>query len=67
MAGRASAFWRWAGCQAANSYVKINLSLFELYPREHAPSIPPELILLGNLIYEMSSLDAGDRDSACRS
>lgn len=43
------------GLQAANSYVKINLSLFGLYPREHAPTIPPELILLGNLIYEMSS------------
>ena len=43
------------GLQAANSYVKINLSLFELYPREHTPSIPPELMLLGKLIYEMSS------------
>jgi squalene-hopene/tetraprenyl-beta-curcumene cyclase len=43
------------GLQAANSYVKINLSLFGLYPREHAPAIPPELILLGNFIYEMSS------------
>lgn len=43
------------GLAAANSYVKINLSLFGLYPREHAPSIPPELMLLGRLIYEMSS------------
>jgi squalene-hopene/tetraprenyl-beta-curcumene cyclase len=43
------------GLQAANSYVKINLSLFGLYPREHAPSIPPEMMLLGNAIYEMSS------------
>ena len=43
------------GLQAANSYVKINLSLFGLYPREHTPSIPPELNLTGNLIYEMSS------------
>jgi squalene-hopene/tetraprenyl-beta-curcumene cyclase len=43
------------GLQAANSYVKINLSLFGLYPREHTPSIPPELNLAGNLIYEMSS------------
>jgi squalene-hopene/tetraprenyl-beta-curcumene cyclase len=43
------------GVQAANSYVKINLSLFGLYPREQTPSVPPELILLGNLIYEMSS------------
>jgi squalene-hopene/tetraprenyl-beta-curcumene cyclase len=43
------------GIQAANSYVKINLSLFNLYPREGAPSIPPETILLGDLIYRMSS------------
>jgi squalene-hopene/tetraprenyl-beta-curcumene cyclase len=43
------------GLQAANSYVKINLSLFGLYPRQHVPSIPPELILLGRAIYEMSS------------
>jgi squalene-hopene/tetraprenyl-beta-curcumene cyclase len=43
------------GLQAANSYVKINLSLFGLFPHAHAPSIPPELMLLGNLIYEMSS------------
>ena len=43
------------GLQAANSYVKVNLSLFGLYPREHTPSIPPELNLAGNLIYEMSS------------
>src|SRR5262249_9399208 len=43
------------GLQAANSYVKVNLSLFGLYPRDKAPSIPPEMILFGNLIYEMSS------------
>jgi len=43
------------GLQAANSYVKVNLSLFGLYPRQHAPAIPPELILFGNFIYEMSS------------
>jgi squalene-hopene/tetraprenyl-beta-curcumene cyclase len=43
------------GLQAANSYVKINLSLFNLFPREHTPHIPPELMLLGNVIYEMSS------------
>ena len=30
------------GIQAANSYVKVNLSLFDLYPREYCPSIPPE-------------------------
>ncbi len=43
------------GLQAANSYVKVNLSLFGLYPREHTPTIPPEGMLLGKLIYEMSS------------
>ncbi len=44
------------GIQAANSYVKINLSLFGLYPREHCPSVPPEMILLPHkFIYRMSS------------
>src|SRR5579872_436459 len=43
------------GLQRANSYVKVNLSLFGLYPREHAPMIPPEFMLLGKFIYEMSS------------
>jgi squalene-hopene/tetraprenyl-beta-curcumene cyclase len=44
------------GLQAANSYVKINLSLFGLYPRKHVPSVPPEITMLpGNVLYEMSS------------
>ena len=43
------------GLRKANSYVKINLSLFDLFPRDHAPSIPPEMVLAGNFIYEMSS------------
>ncbi len=44
------------GIQAANSYVRTNLSLFDLYPRSACPSIPPELILLPfNFIYQMSS------------
>ena len=45
------------GMQAANSYVKINLSLFDLYPRAStAPTIPPEIVLLpGNFLYQMSS------------
>jgi squalene-hopene/tetraprenyl-beta-curcumene cyclase len=44
------------GLQAVNSYTKINLSLFGLFPREFAPSVPPELLLIpGNLLYEMSS------------
>ena len=43
------------GLQAANSYTKVNLSLFGLYPRQHVPAVPPEIMLMGNLIYEMSS------------
>ena len=44
------------GIQAANGYVKINLSLFGLYPSENCPSVPPEMVLLpGNFIYQMSS------------
>ena len=43
------------GIEAGNSYVKINLSLFNLFPREHTPSVPPEMFLLGNFIYQMSS------------
>jgi squalene-hopene/tetraprenyl-beta-curcumene cyclase len=43
------------GIQAANSYVKVNLSLFDLFPRSQAPSIPPEIVLFGDFIYEMSS------------
>jgi len=43
------------GIQSANSYVKLNLSLFGLYPREFTPAVPPEMMLLGKLIYEMSS------------
>jgi len=44
------------GLQAANSYVKINLSLFGVYPRKYAPSVPPEIVMLpGNVLYEMSS------------
>ncbi len=44
------------GMQAANSYVRINLSLFDLYPRDDCPSIPPEIILLPfKFIYQMSS------------
>jgi len=43
------------GLQAANSYVKINLALFGLFPHEFTPTIPPEGMLLGRLIYEISS------------
>lgn len=44
------------GLQACNSYTKINLSLFGLYPRKYVPTIPPEIVLVpGDVIYEMSS------------
>jgi squalene-hopene/tetraprenyl-beta-curcumene cyclase len=44
------------GIQAANSYTKINLSLFGLFPRQYVPTIPPELVLVpGVVLYEMSS------------
>lgn len=44
------------GLQAANSYTKINLSLFGLYPRQHVPSVPPEVVLLPlDVLYQMSS------------
>ena len=44
------------GVQAANSYTKINLSLFGLFPRKYVPTVPPELVLLpGGVLYEMSS------------
>jgi squalene-hopene/tetraprenyl-beta-curcumene cyclase len=44
------------GIQAANSYVKVNLSLFDLYPRQYCPSIPPEVALLPfRILYQMSS------------
>jgi squalene-hopene/tetraprenyl-beta-curcumene cyclase len=44
------------GLQAANSYVRINLGLFGLFPRDACPAIPPEIILLPfKFIYQMSS------------
>jgi squalene-hopene/tetraprenyl-beta-curcumene cyclase len=44
------------GIQAANSYVKVNLSLFDLYPRRYCPSIPPEVVLLPfDFLFQMSS------------
>jgi squalene-hopene/tetraprenyl-beta-curcumene cyclase len=44
------------GLQACNSYTRINFSLFGLFPRQYAPSVPPEIMLVpGNLLYEMSS------------
>ena len=52
----AAVSWRLGGLQAANSYTKINLSLVGLFPKQYAPTVPPELVLIpGNLLYEMSS------------
>ena len=47
------------GIERANSFTRIYLSFFGLWPREQVPTIPPELILLSSSayfnIYEMSS------------
>jgi len=44
------------GIQECNSYTRINLSMFELFPRKSCPTIPPEVMLIpGNVLYEMSS------------
>lgn len=44
------------GIQACNSYTKINLSLFGLYPKKSVPTVPPEIVLLpGDVLYQMSS------------
>jgi squalene-hopene/tetraprenyl-beta-curcumene cyclase len=44
------------GIQECNSYVKINYSFFDLFPRKYCPTIPPEILIIpGNLLYEMSS------------
>ncbi len=47
------------GIEAANSYTKLYLSYFGLYPRSKVPSIPPEIFLLPAdhrfSVYAMSS------------
>lgn len=47
------------GVEAANSYTKLYLSYFGLYPRARVPSIPPEIFLLPARnrfsVYAMSS------------
>ncbi|HSW38665.1 MAG TPA: squalene--hopene cyclase, partial [Acidobacteriota bacterium] len=44
------------GIQECNSYVKVNYSFFDLFPRKYTPTIPPEILIIpGNLLYEMSS------------
>jgi squalene-hopene/tetraprenyl-beta-curcumene cyclase len=49
------------GLQECNSYTKLNLSLFGLFPRQYVPTVPPELIMVpggtvpGGILYEMAS------------
>lgn len=44
------------GLQSCNSYTKINLSFFGLFPRSFVPTIPPEILILpGSFLYELSS------------
>lgn len=44
------------GLHACNSYTKLNLSLFGLFPRDKVPCVPPEIVILPrNALYEMSS------------
>jgi squalene-hopene/tetraprenyl-beta-curcumene cyclase len=51
------------GLQHANSYVKVNLSLFGLYPREHTPPSRPSSCCWAIDLRDVV-VDAGDRDSA---
>lgn len=47
---------RMGGIQECNSYTRLNLSFFDLFPRKYCPTIPPEIMMIpGNLLYEMSS------------
>lgn len=56
MAEARSAALALGGVGNCNSYTRINLSLFGLFPQKHVPTVPPEIVLLpGNILYEMSS------------
>jgi len=56
MAKARSAALALGGVGNCNSYTRINLSLFGLFPQKHVPTVPPEIVLLpGNILYEMSS------------
>ncbi len=51
-----AAAWRLGGVQECNSYTRINLSLFGLFPDKYVPTVPPEIVVLpGNVPSEMSS------------
>lgn len=44
------------GIQECNSYTRINLGFFDLFPRKYCPTIPPEIMIVpGNVLYEISS------------
>jgi squalene-hopene/tetraprenyl-beta-curcumene cyclase len=49
------------GLQACNSYTKLNLSMFGLFPHQYVPTVPPELVMVpggtvpGGILYEMAS------------
>ena len=55
------------GLQAANSYVKVNLSLFGLYPREHTPVDSARVDAARQAHLRDVLLDARDRDLRSRS
>jgi squalene-hopene/tetraprenyl-beta-curcumene cyclase len=43
------------GLQAVNTYTRLNLSFLGLFPREHVPEIPPEIVLVERLIQGISA------------
>jgi squalene-hopene/tetraprenyl-beta-curcumene cyclase len=44
------------GLQACNSYTRINLSFFGLFPRQFVPTVPAEILIVpGSFLNEMSS------------
>src|SRR5262249_6076372 len=51
------------GIEAVNTFTRIYLALFGLYPWEKCPAVPPELVLLPNSfpihIYKMSAWSRG--------
>ena len=63
----AIASWRLGGLQAANSYVKINLSLFGLYPREQVPIDSAGDDAAGQLDLRDVVVDAAPSSFRCRS
>ena len=54
------------GLQSCNSYTKINLSLFDLYPRRFVPSVPPEVVLAEGELEELVSEAAAEEKQSAR-